>query len=251
MAKKAVIRVSGPAIRATHPWLSDTRSTQGPNQLLDDDKRSQLATIATIVRFKKGEQICARGKPADTIYNIAQGTVKSYAVGPDGGEYISAFLYPQDVFGVSEEGRYTNSVKAITRVVAYALPVSLLRRQLLADAELAIHLVVRLWDELRQAQHHAVLLAQRHAFTRLAMFLMLQKNLQTATEYKAEQIYLPMSRTEIGEYVGLSLGAVSRGFRELAERGIISNTTRRHVKILDPNALRHFASHITSHGGGG
>lgn len=242
MAKTDVNRVGGPAIRATDPWLASAPSARGPNQLLADDKRTQLATIATIVRFKKGEQICARGKPADAIYNIVHGTVKSYVAGPDGGEHISAFLYPQDLFGVSEEGRYTNSVKAITRVVAYALPISVLRRHLLADAELEFHFVVRLWDELRQAQHHALLLAQRRAFTKLAMFLMLQKNLQSAAGYAAEQIFLPMSRTEIGDYVGLSLGAVSRGFRELVERGIISSTTRRHVKILEPNALRHVAN---------
>ena len=44
------------------------------------------------------------------------------------------------------------------------------------------------------------------------------------------EIHLPMSRSDIGQYVGMSLGAVSRTFRALELRGIIAIRDRRHAR---------------------
>lgn len=234
MAKASTGLAGGPAIRAVDPWLPGNPSEGVPHQLLSDDERAQLATIATIVRFKKGEQVYAQGKPADTIFNIVSGVVKSYA--PYDGEHITAFLYPQDLCGLSEEGRYINSSMAVTPVTAYALPTPALRRKLSKDAELEFHVIAKLCHELRQAQRHALLLAQRHALPKLAMFLQLQEHLQT-TDRPPTEIYLPMDRKDIAEFVGMSLAAVSRGFRTLATRRVIRIRDRRHVKIVDREAL--------------
>ncbi|MEJ2434978.1 MAG: Crp/Fnr family transcriptional regulator [Pseudolabrys sp.] len=117
-----------------------------------------LARIASIIRFRRGEKIYSDGKPAEAIFNIVSGIVKTDKPAPSGGEHIAAFLYPQDLFGLSEQGRYTNSAKAITPVTAYALPVPALRRQLSKDAALDFHLIAKLSHALREAQRHALLL---------------------------------------------------------------------------------------------
>ncbi len=227
----------GPAIRAADPWLP--RKPEGGllHQLLSDEERAHLATIASIVRFKKGEQIYTDGKPADAIFNIISGVVKTYKTGRDCGEHIAAFLYPQDLFGLSEEGRYINAAKAVTPVTAYALPTPALRRRLSKDAELEFHVIAKLCHELRQAQHHALLLAQKHALIKLAIFLQLQEHLQASRGESTAEIYLPMDRSEIAQYVGMSLAAVSRGFRALTTRRIICNRDRRHMKIVDRKAF--------------
>ena len=233
---------SGPAIRAVDPWLPGIPSGVS-RQLLSENERAHLATIASIVRFKKGEKIYSEGQPAKAIFNIISGIVKTYTPGANGDEHIAAFLYPQDLFGLTEEGRYTNSAKAITPVTAYALPVLALRRQLSTDAALEFHIIAKLCHGLREAQHHALLLAQRYASSKLAMFLQLQEHVQSVNG-KLPEIYLPMDRSDIADYVGMSLAAVSRGFRDLAARRVVKIRARRHVKIVDRKAFEKLAGEV-------
>jgi CRP/FNR family transcriptional regulator len=101
------------------------------------------------------------------------------------------------------------------------------------DAQLEFHLICRLCQELCQAQRHAFLLSQRKAISKLAMFLRLIEQLQFTRGERTDEIFLPMQRSDIGEYVGMTLAAVSRAFRSLASRGIIKMQNRRHVRIVD------------------
>jgi len=224
----------GPAIRAVDPWAS---STGKMHQLLSDEERAQLATIASIVRFKKGAEIYRHGHRANVIFNIVSGVVKAHKTDRDGREHITAFLFPDDLLGLSEEGRYTNSATAITPMTAFQIPVSALRGRLSKDASLEFHVICKLCQELRQAQRHAFLLAQRQALSRVAMFLQLLEQLQASRGESTTEIYLPMSRSDIGEYIAMSLEAVSRAFRGLTARRIIKSRDRRHVKIIDRSAF--------------
>jgi hypothetical protein len=69
------------------------------------------------------------------------------------------------------------------------------------------------------------------------MFLQQLEHLQAARGERTVDIYLPMSRSGIGEYVGISLEDVSRAFRSLSVQGIIKCLDRRHLKILDRAAF--------------
>ena len=230
--------LSGPAIRAVDIWPSANPVGSKPHQLLSDVERGLLASIASITRFEKGDQLYSTGEPVRALFNIVSGYVATYAVGPDDGEHIIAFLYPEDLAGLSEAGRYSNSARAITPVTAYILPISPLQRRLVEDPILEFHFITKLCHSLRQQQRHALLLTQRFVVTRLAMFLYLEalRQEQFGAGDEAE-IYLPMSRADIAEYLGTSAAAVSRAFLRLTERRVISNRNRHHVKIIDRAAF--------------
>jgi CRP-like cAMP-binding protein len=167
--------------------------------------------------------------------------VTSYRKAPDGSEHVVAFLLADDLFGLSTEGLYTNSTRALTAVTAYRLPTTALRRRLSKDAELEFHVICKLCQELRQAQRHAFLLSQRSAVTKLAMFLQLFEQLQIAKGQPAADIHLPMDRSDISEYIGITLAAVSRAFRSLTTRGIIRVRDRHHVRIVDRSGFEKIA----------
>jgi CRP/FNR family transcriptional regulator len=230
--------IHGPAIRAFDPWAA---SGGHAHQLLSDDERARLAVMASIVRFKKGEIIYREGDQADAVFNIMSGVVASWKTAPDEREHIVAFLFPDDLFGLSAEGRYVNSTRAMTAVIAYRLPVAALRSRLKKDAELEFHVICKLCEELRQTQRHAFLLSERKATTRLAMFLQLIEQLQIARAEQSAEIYLPMDRSDISEYVGMTLAAVSRAFRSLTMRGIIKFRDRRHLRIVDRSGFEKIA----------
>jgi CRP-like cAMP-binding protein len=234
----------GPAIRAIDPWASSTGKMR---QLLSEEERARLAVIASIVRFKRGAEIYREDHHANAIFNIISGVVKAYKTAPDGSKHITAFLFPDDLFGLSEEERYTNSTEAITLVTAFKIPVSALRSRLSKDASLEFHVICKLCQELRQAQRHAFLLARRQALLKLAMFLQLLEQLQAARGESTTEIYLPMNRSDVGEYLGMSLEAVSRAFRNLTARGIIKSRDRWHLKIIDRAAFETIADDATHH----
>jgi CRP/FNR family transcriptional regulator len=239
MAKARItIHGRGPAIRAVEPWA---HSAGRMHQLLSDEERAQLAVISSIVRFKKGDEIYRQGRHANAVFNIISGVVKAYRTTSDGNEHITAFLFPDDLFGLSDEGRYTNSTRAVTPVTAYQLPMPALRSRLSRDASLEFHVICKLCQELRQAQRHAFLLARRQALSKMALFLQLLEQLQAARGEPTTEIYLPMKRSDIGEYVGMSLEAVSRAFRGLTASGIIKMRDRSHLKILDRDAFEKIA----------
>ena len=105
------------------------------------------------------------------------------------------------------------------------------------NAALNVDLVVKLCDGLRGTQRHALLLAERGAATKLAMFLELQEHLQIARGEPTSEIYLPMDRSSIAAYLGLTGAALSRAFRTLTSKQVISSRNRHHVKILDRDAF--------------
>jgi CRP/FNR family transcriptional regulator len=223
----------GPKLRAIDPWLPGISWKRSARQLLSAGERVRLASIASPVRYRRREHIYASGDPANTVFNIISGVAKTYRAAPDGSQYVSSFVYPEDLLGLSEEGRYVDAAEAITPVVAYALPWLPLRRQLSEDTELEFHFIVKLFHELREAQRHAVLLAQKRASAKLAMFLELQEHIQSTSVVPPPEIYLPMTRADVANFVGMSFAAVSRGFHSLVARGVIQYRDHHHLRIVD------------------
>lgn len=222
----------GPSLRGLDPWTLENPSHGKTHQLLSAEERARLAVIASLVRFKKGAEIYREGGTADAVYNLISGVVKGCQKSPRS-EFVVAFLFPEDVFGLAEKGHYVNSAKAITPVTAYRIPISALRRQLSNDTELEFQVITKLCNELRQAQRHAFLLSNRHILSKLALFLQMLEQLEAANGEPTNTIYLPMDRSDIADYVGTTLAALSRGFRTLRERGIVQFPNRRHAKIVD------------------
>lgn len=230
----------GPCIHAIDPWVPGKSGTNNRDQLLSADARAHLAKIAVIVRFKKGERIYAEGEPADAAFNVISGVVSaSRAIG--GARLVTSFLYPGDIFGLSREGNYTSTIEALTPVAVYKMPMLAVRRMLTKDADLSVDVVIKLCEELRESQRHAIFLSQKRATKRLAMFLGLQESLQIAKGDSASEIYLPMDRSKIAGYLGLTQSALSRAFQTLASRRIISMRDRRHIKIIENNAFNRLA----------
>lgn len=233
-------RVAGPAIYAVNPWVLGNPEPGKRHQLLSDKERAQLAKIASIARFEKGDQIYREGDSADATFNIISGVVTAYRTQAQG-EHITSFLHAGDLFGLSEEGQYANSARAATPVVAYRMPLPAVRRILAANSDLDVDLIVKLCEELRQAQRHALLLAQKRATTRLAMFLDLQEQLQVSLGETAPEIHIPMDRSSIAAYLGVTLAALSRAFRTLTSKKVVSARNRQHIKVLDREAFNRLA----------
>jgi CRP-like cAMP-binding protein len=206
-------------------------------RLLCERERDLIAQISVTVRFGRGDTIYRAGDRAAFVYNISSGVVRTYRALPDGTRAVIGFFFPDDLLGLAEEGVYVNSSQAVTAMTAYRLPVLALENLLRRDAALEWHILVKLCHELRKAQLHAIILKQQGALSRLALFLQMLDRSRQARDGDAREIYLPMTRSDIADYLGFSLAAVSRSFRSLADCRLITFRDRRHLLIADHEGL--------------
>jgi CRP/FNR family transcriptional regulator len=218
----------GPSIRAI-PSLSF--SGVGLVELLSDSQREMLRSMATMQQFTRRSVIFKAGAPADAIFIIAEGVVKSYRDLPSGRRRIAAFLFARDMCGLAKGGQYVNTAQAITPVSVYRLNVSTLAEAFRRDSELELRFLCKVVHELREAQHHTIIVTHRRATARVAMLLhMLERGAEQTGD---AGVPIPMTRSDIADYLGLSLEAVVRASRRLERQGILAFPDRHHAKVLD------------------
>jgi CRP/FNR family transcriptional regulator len=89
---------------------------------------------------------------------------------------------------------------------------------------------------------HAVSLGRKTAEERICSFVLSLRSLDrantTAVEARPFSIVLPMSRTEMADYLGLTLETVCRTFTDLMRRKLLSaGNSKSEVRVLNPGRL--------------
>jgi CRP-like cAMP-binding protein len=211
------------------------RTSDPPEQiLLNERQRLQLAQIAMRVRLPPRTVIYRESSTAHSVFAVADGVVKCFRELRSGKRVVGAFLFANDIFGLAENGRYTNCAQAITSVTLYRLPLPQLTVLLKHDGDMQFQFLAKVTHELRQAQRRTVVISRRDAVGRLAMFIGLMSERAAGELDDRSVVPLPMTRSDIGDYLGLSLESVSRAATALEKRGTIRFEGRHTARILDP-----------------
>jgi CRP-like cAMP-binding protein len=203
---------------------------------LTDRQREELASIGTRLRVRPRTVIYEEGAPADSVFAVTEGVVKAYRDLASGKPLVAAFWFPRDLFGLAEDGRYVNAARAITEVTFYRLPVQELAILLKHDAHLTYSFLAKVTHELRESQRRATLLNRPDAAGRLAMFLTWMADRADRTP-PGPLIALPMTRSDIAGFLGLTLESVSRTARVLERDGVVKFEGRHFARIVDPAKL--------------
>jgi CRP-like cAMP-binding protein len=220
----------GPSLRAV-PFLRLAGFDSEPIELLSDAQRQQILQRAQVCDFRPRQVIYSAGEPADAVFIIDAGVVKSFRDLPSGRRRIATFLFARDLFGLAANGRYVNTVQAITPVHAFRVDTDALMALFQRDAAIELQFFCKTVHVLREAQHHNIIMGRRDAVGRLAMMLrLLQKQSPPARE--PGEVSIPMTRSDIANYLGLSLEAVVRASRRLERQGV-ARFGRHSARILD------------------
>jgi CRP/FNR family transcriptional regulator, nitrogen fixation regulation protein len=190
---------------------------------------SGAGIAATESTYSRDEDIYGECEPAEYVYQVISGAVRTYKLLNDGRRQIDAFHLPGDVFGLDAGHAHRLTAEAIIDTSVRMTK----RRTLEAMAKTDSETACRLWrmtaDELRRAQDHMLLLGRKNAIERVAAFLLeMDRRLS-----KAGMFALPMCRRDIGDYLGLTLETVSRTLSQLHDRDILSFSGARHIVLLD------------------
>jgi CRP/FNR family nitrogen fixation transcriptional regulator len=180
-----------------------------------------------VTLFQPDALIYAQGDATGSeLYLVEFGTVRICCVTADGRRQITGFLTAGDVFGFEagdEHDSYAESVDGagirILRPMAGQQP-----------AAAMLHMALK---SLARTQHQLMLLGCRSANARFAAFL------SDLAERQGHErvVHLPMQRTDIADYLGMTIETVSRTLRFLKDEGIVRLKTISDIEILDRDAL--------------
>jgi CRP/FNR family nitrogen fixation transcriptional regulator len=189
--------------------------------------------IATEFSFGKDEEIYGEGEPAEYVYQVIRGAVRTYKLLNDGRRQIGAFHLPGDVFGLDPGSAHRLSAEAITDTTVRLVK----RRSLEAAAGSNVRVAHNLWTmtagDLRHAEDHMLLLGCKTAMEKVATFL-LEMDRRLA---KAGMLALPMCRRDIGDYLGLTLETVSRALSQLNDQGVLAFSSARQIVLRNRQRL--------------
>jgi CRP/FNR family nitrogen fixation transcriptional regulator len=197
-----------------------------------DELAGSLEVLGASITYARNEEIFGEGEPADYLYKVVSGAVRTFKILDDGRRQINSFYLPGDFFGLEVSREHGTSCEAICTAT-----VLLMKRN--AATELAKRdssVARRLWDitavELARVQDHIVLLI-RNAEERVGAFLT-----EIATRTHAnEEFDLPMSRQDIADHLGLTIETVSRTLTHFETIGFIALPKSRHVILRKRSAL--------------
>src|SRR6185436_9802768 len=113
------------------------------------------------------------------------------------------------------------------------------RSLLTTNEEVAARLSQKMEQQICALAEHIVLLGRRTTEERLATFLVQCAEIwRTASDDKSIVFRIPMTRVEIGDYLGMSLETVSRGIADFERRGFIRTGGRQgEMRVFDIAAL--------------
>lgn len=211
---------------------------------LEDWELDRLEAITESKLFEPGTTLFEQGDEPKFIFNLTEGTVRLVKLLPNGRRQVIGFVFPGDMLGLAHHGAYTCSAEAIGQVRVCRFPRGKLLTLLDEFPNLKTRLLDIAADELSEAQEQMLLLGRKSPVEKLASFLWrLHENGHCAE--MVSKIDLPMGRSDIADYLGLTIETVSRTFTRLRNDGVIRLEGANHVVITDEDALADLAEALS------
>jgi CRP/FNR family transcriptional regulator, nitrogen fixation regulation protein len=176
--------------------------------------------------YPTGTEIFGQGEKAGNLYQIEFGTVRVYRLLADGRRQISAFHLAGETFGFEADTMHHFFAEAVCGTGIRTFRLSTTNDKANELLQLALRCLTR-------AQQHLLVLGRQNATERVAAFLVDLAERQGAKR----QVDLVMSRTDIADYLGLTIETVSRVFSKLREGGFIRLRGIRNIEIVKLEAL--------------
>lgn len=194
-----------------------------------------------------GEVLIHAGEAASDVFNVIDGMLMVSRFGRDGRRQVLGFLFPDNFVGLTATEKYFFTVEAVTATVIASRNREFLDQRLAGDPVAEQAFIAMVFRVLENLVDLAYSLGQRTARERLAVFMLYLRHryrLSAGVPDDDSQLLtldLPMSRTDIADFLGLKKETVSRSFGQLETAGHIERVGSQRLRILDIDGLRDLA----------
>jgi CRP/FNR family transcriptional regulator, nitrogen fixation regulation protein len=204
-----------------------------------------LERLAIVARYETEQPIYRYGDPAEHWFRIVSGAARKSSLSGEGQRHIVDFLLPGDFFGFSVWGGHqfdTEAIAAGTLVARYSRS----SVEGLADSDPQIARYIRriAFASIVRLQRRTVLLGRSRALEKVSAFLL--EMADRSCRERTDWMCLPMSRSDIADYLAMAVETVSRTLTTLRSHRAIAFRERdaRQVQICDPMLLEQFANQL-------
>ena len=227
-------------------WEPKERSVHGAHPLrelalcgaLAPAELDALAKLGLEVRYARRQSVFFEEDEAESLFIVKCGVASVSKSLGDGRRQVTGFLYPADLCGLAIDGHYGNSIEAVTNLSLYRFA----RRQsedlLERFPKLERRLLEQAGNELAVAQDQLVLLGRKTATEKVASFLLMISEHLRRNGLSYNPVWLPMTRRDIGDYLGITTETTSRIFTQLQRLGAISKLPDARVDLANREMLQ-------------
>jgi CRP/FNR family transcriptional regulator, nitrogen fixation regulation protein len=214
--------------------LSAGRSVNGSRAgaVNADPLGQSMQLMGAVMAYPRNSEIFGENEPADYLYKVVSGSVRTYKILSDGRRQVGGFYLPGDIFGLEFADEHTLSAEAISDAKVLVVKRGALNALAGRDASIAQQLFALTGRELHRVQDRILLLI-KSAQERVASFLLEM----AARAAQNNTIDLPMSRQDIADYLGLTIETVSRTLTALETTAAIEVSTSRRIVLRNRAAL--------------
>jgi len=185
-----------------------------------------------------GEHIYRTGDGFTSIFAVRSGSIKTYLLDDDGVEQVTGFYLPGEILGFDGIGNNTHGCNVVSMETSTVceIPFERIEELSLQIPVLQRHFFQLMSQQIESDHQMMMTLSKKNAEGRVATLLVSLSNRFSRRNLSAKSLRLPMSRMDIGNFLGLTIETVSRTFSRLQKEGII-NVDGREIHINDNEKL--------------
>jgi len=188
---------------------------------------NDLARLDKIIKrsksYKRGHPLFSTDTAFKSLYVVRSGSFKTSISASNGREQVTGFYFPGEFIGLDaiHEQAYKSNAKALETSTVCELPYENLKELGQEMLQLQLQLLSRLSKELSGDKSLMLLLGKKSADEKLATYLLSLSKRFKERGFSATEFQLSMSRSDIGNHLGLAVETVSRLFSRFQEQGLI------------------------------
>ena len=211
---------------------------------LESDDIEQLDEIIQRSKpLQKSQHLYREGDDFQSVFAVRSGSIKAYKTTDDGREQVTGFYFPGEILGMDgiSKNEHASSAKALETAAVCEIPFSSLEKLSATMPSLQRHFFQLMSKEITEDQLLITLLSKNAADERVAALMLSISTRNARRKLSATQFRLPMSRVDIGNYLGLTVETVSRVFSRMQKMEILK-VDNKEIEILDIDGVRAMAS---------
>jgi CRP/FNR family transcriptional regulator len=211
---------------------------------LENDDIVQLDNIIQRSKpIQKSQHLYREGDDFQSVYAVRSGSLKAYRTTDDGREQVTGFYFPGEILGMDgiSKNSHASSAKALETSAVCEIPFASLERLSAMMPSLQRHFFQLMSREITEDQQLITLLSKNSADERVAALMLSISARNARRKLSASHFRLPMSRVDIGNYLGLTVETVSRVFSRMQKMEILK-VDNKEIEILDTEGLNSMAN---------
>ena len=206
--------------------------------VLDCTDLTALRCMGGTQTLSAGQALFHEGDTALNVYNITHGAIRLTKLLADGRRQVMGFMFPGDFLGITLGDEHAFTAEALGDTILCRFTRSRFDTFVEEHPVLERELYRKAAHELAAAQAQMLLLGRKSAAERLAsFFLELAERRHRLTGARSPFVDLPMCRSDIADYLGLTQETVSRLLPQLKQQRLLRLEELNRVELLDLGGL--------------